>query len=76
MEQFGHSPTSFKAMWEEVFTQLVGEEFVKSYIVINVSLRDSGAYVGHFICKGQLLLAWSLKYVEITLSEGCFRTGH
>lgn len=39
--RYGHSPESFKKLWQDVFRALEGEDFVREHVVVDAELGDA-----------------------------------
>lgn len=39
--RYGHSPVSFKKLWQEVFRALEGDNFVKERVVVEAGLGEA-----------------------------------
>lgn len=64
-ERFGHSPSSWKSLWQQVFTELESTEFAESRVVVEASFQ--GEFDNKVIPKTSnqpsLLLFWSVRIV-------------
>lgn len=65
--RFGHSPSSFTALWHVIFTELNGEDFANEHVKVEAIMRDSGELFKE--SKGLPVLIWSVKIVRVGCTE-------